>query len=183
MASSRLAFGIVSAGALLWVYGLSALAAFAAAPMLPKPVKTLALVFISSFAAGLYLMLLWLMSPLLGMESFFLVSLIPLVCAGSGIFERIASADMGEAVSRALSEAAVLGALIIGLSLVRDPLGYLSLSLPGGIDGIVTLFSLENENLMPVRIAASSAGALLLLGYGTGVYRYFNGELPAGGGR
>ncbi|MDR1586622.1 MAG: hypothetical protein LBS57_04115 [Treponema sp.] len=172
MASARLAYALLAAGALLWVYGLSVLAAHPGALIFPKKGKNLILVFLSSFVGSVYLLLLWFLSPLMGMEVFFFVSLTPLFCIGSGLFDRIKSMDIGDSVSRALSEAAIPGLLVILLSIVREPLGFFSLSLPGGVQGIVLLFSFQGESFLPVRIIASSAGALLLLGYGTCLYRW-----------
>jgi hypothetical protein len=133
----------------------------------------LILVFLSSFIGGVYLLLLWFLSPLAGLEVFFFVSLTPLLCIGSGLFDRVRSLDLGDSIIRALSEAAVLGLLVILLSLVREPLGFFSLSLPGSAQGMVFLFSFQETAFLPAGIIAGSAGALLLLGYGTALYRYF----------
>jgi hypothetical protein len=176
MASGRLAYALVAAGALIWVSVFSALAAFPCQRFFPKRGKKLVLVFLSSLTGSVYLLLLCLASPILGMETFFLVSLAPLICAGSGIFERIDTMALDEGVSRAFGEALVLGVLIIAFSLIREPLGSFSLSLPGGVQGMVQVFSSGEEGFLPVRIAASSAGALLILGYGVGVYRYFKNK-------
>jgi hypothetical protein len=173
MASGRLAFALVCAGALIWVYCLSALAAVPARKLLPRRGKSLVLVFLASFTGGLYLLGLWFANPILAMENFFLISLVPLICAGSGVFERIDSMNLKEALLRSLGEALVLGGLIISFSLLREPLAYLSLSLPGGPRGIVTLFSAGTKNFLPIRFITASAGALLILGYGLGIYRYF----------
>jgi hypothetical protein len=173
MASSRLAFALVCAGALLWVYALSALAAFPCRRLFPRRGKTLVLVFLSSFTGLLCLLALWFISPVLAMENFFILSLVPFTCAGSGLFERLESRPLNEVLSRALGEAAALGGLVIAFSLIREPLGYLSLSLPGGALGISTIFSAEMENFLPLRLVSGSAGALLLLGCGLGLYRYF----------
>jgi hypothetical protein len=179
--SARLAYGIISAGALLWVYGLSVLAAYPGALLFPKRGKNLIFVFLTSFIGSIYLLALWLLSPLMGFEVFFLICLVPLLCIGSGIFKRIESMNMADAASRACSEAAVLGGLIILFSIIREPLGFLSLSLPGSFQGIITIFSFEGEAFLPIRIIVSSAGALLLLGYGTGFYRYMrDGGAPRG---
>jgi hypothetical protein len=172
VASARLAYALLAAGALLWVYGLSVLAVHPGALIFPKRGRNLILVFLSSFIGSVYLLLLWFISPLMGMEVFFFVSLVPLFCIGSGLFDRINSMDIGDSISRALSEAAVLGLLVILLSMVREPLGFLSLSLPGSAQGIVFLFSFQGGSFLPVRIIASSAGALLLLGYGAGLYHW-----------
>jgi hypothetical protein len=172
MASARLAYALLAAGTLLWVYGFSALAVHPGALIFPQRGRNLILVFLSSFIGSVYLLLLWFLSPLMGMEVFFFISLVPLFCVGSGLFDRVRSMDIGDSVSRALSEAAVSGLLVILLSVVREPLGFFSLSLPGGAQGIVFLFSFQGGSFLPVRIIASSAGALLLLGYGTGLYHW-----------
>ncbi|MDR1100374.1 MAG: hypothetical protein LBL28_07835 [Treponema sp.] len=173
MASGRLAFALVCAGALLWVYGLSALAAFPGRKFFPKRGKTLVYVFLSAFTGTLYLLILWFANAILAMENFFIVSLVPLLCTGSGMFERAGSQNTREAVFRALGEAAVLGGCIIAFSLIREPLGCRCLSLPGGVQGIVKVFSSGEEGFLPIRAIAGSTGALLLLGYGISIYRYF----------
>jgi hypothetical protein len=173
MASGRLAFALVCAGSLLWVYCLSALTAVPGRNILPRRGKKLVLVFLASFTGSLYILALWFANPILAMENFFILSLVPLMCAGSGIFERIDSLNLKDALFRSGGEALVLGGLVIAFSLIREPLAYLTLSLPGGPLGIVKLFSAGGENFLPIRLIASSAGALLILGYGVGVYRYF----------
>jgi hypothetical protein len=173
MACSRLAYALVTAAALLWVYNLSVLIFQAAARFFPLRGKLSCQTFLASFTGSLFLLLLWILSPLTALEVFFIVSLVPLFCISSGIFSRLESLDIVEAVSRSFGESAVWGALIILFSLVREPLGFLSLSLPGGPQGMLLIFSFEKESFLPARIIAGSSGALLLLGFGLGLYRYF----------
>jgi hypothetical protein len=172
MATARLAHAITVGGALLWVYGLSVLAVYAGSRIFPRRGGSLILLFLSSFFSWLYLLLLWFASPLAALESFFLVSLVPLFCMGSGLFSRTEDLDLGDAVIRALSEAAVFGGLLALFAVVREPLGFSSLSLPGSSQGIVLFLTFEGS-FLPIHLVASSAGALLLLGYGAGLYRYF----------
>jgi hypothetical protein len=176
MASCRLAFALTTLGALIWVYVLSVLAACPVLPFFPKRGKYFTFLFLSTFVGGLYILLLWLLSPLLGIQILFITVLVPLVFSGSGVPGRIDTGDALEAAVRSFSEAFTLGILVVALSLIREPLGYLSLSLPGGVQGFVTIFSFDGGNFLPVRIASSSAGALILLGYGTGIYRRINPE-------
>ena len=174
IASVRLAYALVTVGALLWVYNLSVLIfQVTKQRFFPEKGKNLCQIFLTTFTASLYLLVLWLLSPLTALEVFFIVSLVPLFCVASGIFVRLESFDLSDAVTRAFAEAAVFGAVIILFSIVREPLGYLSLSLPGGVQGIFLVFSSAKESFLPIRIMAGSSGALLLLGYGAGLYRYF----------
>jgi hypothetical protein len=65
---------------------------------------------------------------------------------------------------------------IVSFSLVREPLGFLSLSFPGGAQGIVKIFSSEKEGFFPILIVSVSSGALLLLGYGVSLYWYLRSK-------
>jgi hypothetical protein len=173
MASDRLAHAVTAAFALVWVYALSALAAHSGARFLPRRGRTAALVFLTSFFAGCFLLMLWLFSPLCALETFFVVSIIPMFCVFSQIFSRLETFRLKDALSSAVSESLILGALVVIFALVREPIGYSSLSLPGGARGIVLLFSFDTESFFPVCLIAIPSGALLLLGYLLGLYRYF----------
>ncbi|MDR0457006.1 MAG: hypothetical protein LBH20_10035 [Treponema sp.] len=176
MASDRLAHAITVAGALVWVYCLSSMTARTGASFFPRRGRTVLLAFLTSFFAGIYLVLLWMLSPLCAMESFFVISLIPMFCMVSGIFKQLETLNLEDTFSASCSEALILGTLVIIFSLIREPFGFLSLSLPGGSHGIVLLFSFKTESFLPIRLIASSAGALLLLGYFLGLYRYFRAQ-------
>jgi hypothetical protein len=173
MATSRLAFGVIAAGALFWVYGLSALAVRAGSRIFPERGKNLILLALTSLIGSVYLLLLWFLWPITALEVFFVVSLVPLFCVGSGVFSRVESLDVSDTAARSLSEAAVLGSLVIVFSIIREPLGFGSLSLPGGFRGLIVIVSFDAGSFLPVRLVTSSAGALVLLGYGVGLYRYF----------
>jgi hypothetical protein len=173
MASDRLAHAITVAVALIWIYCLSALTVCSGARFLPRRGRTAILAFLASFFAGSYLLLLWFFSPLCALESFFVVSLIPMFCVFSENFERLKAFNLKEALSSSASESLILGSLIVIFSFIREPLGYLSLSLPGGAKGIILIFSFSAESFLPIRLVAIPSGALLLLGYFLGLYRYF----------
>ena len=173
MASGRLAHAIVTAGALLWVYSLTSLISHAGAKAFPWRLRSILIAFIASFNAGLYLLLLWFISPLCAMETFFIIALIPVICMVSGIFKRLETLSLNDAVSESCFEALSLGILLVIFALIREPFGFLSLSLPGGSQGMVFMFSFDTESFLPIRVIASSSGAFLLLGYGLGIYRYF----------
>ena len=172
IASDRLAHAIAVLGALVWVYCLSALTARVGSGVFPQRGRTILLAFLCSFFAGLYLLLLWIFSPLCALQTFFVISLIPMFCMTSGIFRQLETLSLENTLFTSFFDAVTLGALIIIFALIREPLGFLSLSLPGGARGIILLFSFDSESFLPVRLIAGSCGALLLLGYSLQLYRY-----------
>jgi hypothetical protein len=173
MASSRLAFAIICAGALLWVYGFTSLVYFSSRKILPRRGTSVVLLFLSSLMCSLYVLCLSLMNPLSIMGTSFFLFLIPPCCIGSGIFKRLDTLETAGACSRALLESAALGGLLIAVSLLREPLGMGSVSFPGGVEGMVEISGGGHEGFFPIRIFAVSAGGLLILGYAVALFRYF----------
>jgi hypothetical protein len=171
IASGRLAFAIAAAAGLVWVYVLTAITVSSAKPILPETGKSIVIVFLMGFITGVYLFLLWLVSPFLSLGSLYITLLIPCCFIGSNTFKEIGTASVVDAVSYAVWDALMIGIPIIGLSLMREPLGFKSLSFPGGGQGIVELFGDSRENdFLPIRILASASGAFLLLGYITALF-------------
>jgi len=125
-----------------------------------------------------YLLLIWLLCPLAAFEVFFPLMLVPLFFTGSEICQRILSpsdnfrADITIYVIDAASQAAVLSVMLVIFSIIREPFSYCSLSLPGTNRGMITFLLYKEGSFFPAGILASSAGALLLLGYFTGIYQY-----------
>ena len=173
MASSRLAYALIAALALLWVDVMSVLVYKAAYKVMPREGKHLILVFIASFFASTFLLLLWLLSPINALELFFVICLIPFFSISSGVFMRVESLELSGAVTRALGESVATSILLIIFSIIREPLGFLSLSIPGGVQGIITFFEFKKSAFFPIQIIASSCGALMLLGYGVSLYNVF----------
>jgi hypothetical protein len=171
MASSRLAFAITISGAIIWVYGLTVLVLNIGKPIFPVRGVSIILILLSSFLGSLYLLFFYFISPYLAMEMTFTIILVPLSCAGSGICRRVAAMEPEDAVSRAILEALVLGGVIIALALIREPLGFGSLSFPGGSEGIMEILFVKQSPYFPVRIISTAAGGLLLLGYGLALFR------------
>jgi len=170
VASGRIVFAILCSLALVWVYVFTLTAAKLGGVYFPRWGRNVVLLFISSVAAGIFVILLWIINPVLAMESSFFVFLVPVVFIASGLHSRVLDYDMGEVLSQAVAEALVLGILILGLSLIREPLGFGSVSFPG-LD--IIRFA-KNE---PLRFLQASSGALIVLGYVIAVYRYFRKEI------
>ena len=174
MASSRFSFALLCMAALLWVYGLTALVFSAARPIMPTRGKKYILLFLSAFFCGIFMLIVGFLSPLLILGTAFFLVLIPPCCLGSGFFEASESSSVGEIIPRALLEAAVLSGIILAFALIREPLGMGTLSFPGGIQGVVEVFDVrQDDSFVPIRFLSASAGGLVLLGYGTALFRYF----------
>jgi hypothetical protein len=169
IASGRIGFAIVCALALLWVYVFVMAAAKLGSAYFPSWGRNTVFLFLSSLAAEVFLLLLWILSPGMALESAFFIFLVPLVFMASGLYDRVLEYDMVEVVSQTMAEALILGMLILGLSLIREPLGFGSISVPG-LD--MVRFAQEE----PLRFLQASSGALILLGYGTAIYRYYRNQ-------
>jgi hypothetical protein len=174
ISSGRLSHAITAVGALVWVYGLTTLVIYAAARIFPRHGGTTLVSFLASFMAGCYLFTLWLLSPLCALESFFAVSLVPVFYMASGASKRFNALSAEDSFFSSFFEALSLGVLLLAFALIREPLGFMSLSLPGGAQGSVMLFFFDAESFLPIRLIASSGGALLLLGYFWGLYKSMN---------
>ncbi|MFP3089816.1 hypothetical protein LQZ21_05765 [Treponema sp. TIM-1] len=173
IASGRTAFALTALGALLWVYGMTIMGLCLGKPLLPRKGKKILHVFLSALFGSFYLMILNFLNPLLALECTLWVILSPVSLIGSGILDRVESMDPEDALAKALLEALVLGGMILALALIREPLGFGSLSIPGGTWGIIELFNRDTEGIIPLRIISSSTGAFLLLGYGRALFRYY----------
>jgi hypothetical protein len=171
MASSRTAFALVTLGALVWVYALTVLVFRLASPVLPEKGKDLTIAALSAFFGGVYYIIFCLVSPFLAAETSLFILLTPVCFTAAGALSRIETMPPKDALIRASSEALSLGLLILAFAMVREPLGFGSLSLPGGFRGIVEIFDNGEDSLFPIQIISSSAGALLLFGYGLAMYR------------
>jgi hypothetical protein len=169
IASGRIAGALVCTAALVWVYAFTMTAAKLGRAYLPPRGKNWILLFLSALSSQIFMVILWIFSPVMALESSFFILLAPMVFAASGLAGRTQAYDLLEALSQAAAEALVLGILILALSLIREPLGFGSLSLPG-------LDSIRFLREEPLRILQLSSGALILLGYGTAIYRHFRNQ-------
>jgi len=176
MASARLSWAIIVSGCLLFVYGITVFSFVFLINNTGKKIfpqngrKTLFICF-ASFWGCIYVFLIWLFSPFAALETFLVMMLVPLYCASSGIAEKIcfpqekSSLDIFEFVSESVTDAAVISVILIAFSIIREPLAYCSLSLPGTFRGMIMIFKFNENSFLPIRLFVSSAGALILMGY------------------
>ncbi|MDR3130564.1 MAG: hypothetical protein LBU18_03380 [Treponema sp.] len=171
MASSRSAFAMITLGALVWVYALTALTFRLASPVLLKRGKDLTAAAISTFFGGVYYTVFCIISPFLAIETSLFIIMAPVCCISTGTILRVETMSPKNALIQAASEALTLGAFILAFALVREPLGFGSLSLPGGLRGMVEIFDNGEDSLFPIQIIGSSAGAFMIFGYVLAMYR------------
>jgi Na+-translocating ferredoxin:NAD+ oxidoreductase RnfE subunit len=164
MASGRLAYALTAGLALVFVYLFSALCLSAGRPLISDNIRGAVAVILSSFFASLFLLVLSLVSPLFAQESSFFVLLTPIVFVASGIADRCARDPFSDGLLRALIEAVLVLALLLAFSLVREPIGYGSLSLPGA-DGLSVVLGSDKVPVFAVRAAAVTVGGFILLAY------------------
>jgi len=219
MASVRLSYAIICAGAVLWVFGLTALVYFSAAKIMPAKGRPIILLFLSSLLCSIYILLTGLANPLLVNATWFYMVLIPPCCIGSGLFEEdpvkpapanqvqanqapanqvqanqapvnqtptnqasvnhspvnLAQVNLAEILPRVCLEALCLGIILIAFSLIREPLGSGSLSLPGGPWGFFNIFGENSTEPFAVQVISVSAGGFILLGFSIALFRFFKG--------
>ncbi|MCL2271618.1 MAG: hypothetical protein FWC19_02280 [Treponema sp.] len=182
MASARLSWAVMVSASLFWVYALTSLSFSYLlnlnSKFLPKSGRNAILTCIASFWGSIYLFLFYLICPFAALEVFLLLMLVPLFCASSPVMEEVFpvnekyNLDIFECLTDTVSIAAILSGLLITFSVIREPLAYFTLSFPGTYRGMILIIDFSKNSFIPVEIFVSSAGALILIGYLTGIYQY-----------
>jgi hypothetical protein len=170
LASSRTAYALLVLGALLWHHTLLILTLNVTKPIFPRKGGSIVVFVLSGVLNSSYLLFLFLLNPLLALEIYFYCLLVPVHAYASHLASRLENMEIEDALFKAVSEAMSIGILIVAFALIREPLGFGSLSLPGGSGGIVRLFASRKSIYFPIQIFTSSAGALILLGYGVTLF-------------
>lgn len=164
IATGRITFALVASLALVWVYVFTMAAAKLSGEHFPQWGRNAVLLFIAAFASGVFLLVLWILSPILALECSLFLFFMPALFMASRLYDRVLKYEMSEVLSQSLAEALVMGVLMIAFSLIREPLGFGSVSFPG--------FDIIRFISEPARVLQASSGALIILGYGVALYRY-----------
>ncbi|GMO31777.1 MAG: hypothetical protein Ta2F_07450 [Termitinemataceae bacterium] len=193
-ATTRTAYSIIVLICILWVFFFCSSIKKLAENIIPKAGIAFIDILLSSLAGSIFYLILFLLNPVLAMESELWIILIPvLFCSISTKRERLLQAKLPEilqdtapknvsktgnfvsSVLNDLQDVVSLGILFFLIALIREPLGFASLSLPGGPLGIIEIFNIDYAYPLPVQIISSSAGAFLLLAYILIILRFING--------
>ncbi|MDR1178249.1 MAG: hypothetical protein LBK64_05430 [Spirochaetaceae bacterium] len=180
LASSRLAFALITVLALIFIYVLSAAVSLCAKKIIPRAGRCLVLIFIAGFFSGAFALILSLASPLLVLELNIVVLLVPVSFIGSSVSKNFDTLEPDDGLYEAVLEALILGGLITGFALVREPLAYGALSVPGS-QGIIEWAFADQANPYLPRLVGTSAGGCILLGYAVVLFRKIRNETLGGG--
>jgi Na+-transporting NADH:ubiquinone oxidoreductase subunit NqrD len=178
IASGRIVSALICLAALLWTNALTLFVAGIGRKALPEKGHDTVLVFVASFASFLFYFFVSVVSPFQAMENTLCILLCPVFLLASGLYSRAHEYDTPEMVFQAVSEALVLGALVLALALIREPLGSGSVSLPGfgliRFTGELSEIPPESRPpLEPIGLLKLSSGAFIILGYGVALYRHW----------
>lgn len=171
-ASMRFSIALVSTAALLWTYLLTDFSLFIAKALVPRTFKSIIPVFLSSFWTLVFALLLSMFSPPLFYELLLPLALVPVVFMISGLDSHIETDSFKDAMDKAVLYALILGAIVILLSLIREPFGFGSLSLPTR-EGITEFLTSDIASDWAIQSFAATSGGLIFLGLAAGFYRIF----------
>jgi hypothetical protein len=186
VASSRLAFAIIALVNLVFVDLLTVLIAETLKRvrlfkhskheiwLFPKNNQKFAHLFLSNFIGCLFFFVHYCISPLLAIETLFIALFVPIFAYSEGIGEKYEDLPLHHAAKNCFFESICLGFLTIIIALIREPLGYATLSLPGGNGGIIELFNKDGTFPFTIEIISASSGAFLLIGFIMIVFRFLD---------
>jgi hypothetical protein len=137
----------------------------------PKSYKNVFFLFLTAFSGGLYYFFLTLLNPVLAAETLLPILLTPVLCAASGVDKKYENIRPAAAFPALIKGPLGVFVVTVGLALIREPLSYLSLSVPGGDGGIMEFLGGEGDAV--AMIFGTSAGALLILGYLAALVNFF----------
>jgi hypothetical protein len=183
VASSRLAFAIIAAINLVVVHLLTVLIAEPLKRarlykqseheiwLFPRKNRKCVYLFLVNFVGCLFFFAYYCIAPLLAQETIFITLFVPMFAYSEAIGEKYSNFPLSHAIKSCFFESLYLGILTAVIALIREPLGYATLSLPGGNGGIIELFNKEGAFPFAIEIISLSSGAFLLIGFIMVVFR------------
>lgn len=98
--------------------------------IIPEKYKTALIIMIVNFFTSLFYLIIDMINPISALEVYFTVFLIPITFLSSYFEKKAGNLSVSEEIIRGAKQASILGGIIIAVSLIREPLGYGTLSLP-----------------------------------------------------
>ncbi|MCX7655831.1 MAG: hypothetical protein N2Z76_04840 [Treponemataceae bacterium] len=129
------------------------------------------IVMVPAFVQYVFLLALSFISPVLYVETFFFLLIVPFLFLASGVPGGDFSAPQ-RVVGQSIIKALIVGMVGLVLSCIREPFGHGSLTIPTRY-GAVNFLSSEQAASIAIQLLASTAGFLILFGYVVALYRFF----------
>ena len=180
LATGRLSTALIAIAALFWTFTFSLLICHCLKKLLPESGKRFIVIMVSSLIASFFYLMLYIINPIIALESSLLIAITPFIYCSYRFEKKDRGAELSEILLPPLSVVFSVSILMFAFALIREPLGYASLSMPGGKTGIVELFNRSGSFPYAVEFIAASAGAFLILGYVLAVFRRINRHRDSG---
>jgi Na+-translocating ferredoxin:NAD+ oxidoreductase RnfE subunit len=129
-ASSRLSCSIIVFFLLEAIYTITLCIIHGGKSIIPAKYKTAITIMIVTFISSLFYFFIDLIHPVSALELYFIVFLIPLTFLSSHLEKTASNFSASEEIIFGAKQASILGGIIIAIALIREPLGYGTLSLP-----------------------------------------------------
>ncbi|MDR0539148.1 MAG: hypothetical protein LBG74_01410 [Spirochaetaceae bacterium] len=181
-ATARLAHTLTCIGALAWVFLLTRFVCILLKKALPRFGRNFIIIFLAALIASLYYLLLYIANPVLAFECSLPIAFTPAVfCICDFEWSRKPQKNtLHEMFYLSFELLIPVFAVMTGIALIREPLGYACLSIPGGREGIIKLANWEGGSLFSIQIISQPAGAFILLGYMLALFRHINRSRDTG---
>lgn len=172
--SSSLAYGIIAFLDILGVFLVSSVGILSFLYLFnikERAAWQILMILVPAFVQYVFLLALSFISPILYLETFFFLLIVPFLFLSSGIPVLDFSSPQ-RVVGQSIIKALIVGLLGIALSCIREPFGHGSLTIPTRY-GAVNFLSSEQSASIAIQLLASTAGFLILFGYVVALYRFF----------
>jgi hypothetical protein len=165
LSTLRTAYAVTTVAALFFVVFCSLIVLHALKKLLPRGSKKIITVFVQSFFLSVFIFILFESNPFLAQNLILPLAFLPVFCASSSVFNNLTNFSVKDMSLRALTEAVLWSVLLIVMAIVREALGFATVSVPGGAEGITVFFQTENPNPYPPRFFLSSAAVFILFAF------------------
>jgi Na+-translocating ferredoxin:NAD+ oxidoreductase RnfE subunit len=141
--SSRLSSAILVFFVLAAIHIITLAIMYAGKPIIPEKYKTAITIMLVTFITSLFYLVVSMIHPVSAWELELVIFLIPITFLSSHLERKDHQFSPGEEIMIGAKQSVILGGIIVVIALIREPLGYGTLSLP---------FSNKTMNFMPEAI-------------------------------
>jgi hypothetical protein len=174
-ASGRFSHSIVVFLFLAGIYTITLSIIHLGKPIIPERYRTALIIMIVTFISSLFYLMINLINPVSALELYLIIFLIPITFLSSELNKNSENQSPNEEIIFGIKQALILGGIIILIALVREPLGYGTLSIPF-IGKTINLLPDSIKELVVLQIFAAPLGAFILTACLIALIRLFSGN-------